>query len=143
MGWLQQYFDGMAMRGEKLPENLRPGGIWAQPSESGLEFLAGLGRAAQADGVLFGFIFRYEDRQGDAFAVARPASVAFDLHLMDARNGEIIWKDAWDETQKALSDDLFAVDLFIQRRGKWISADEMAMAGLEAMLMQIWAHDLE
>jgi hypothetical protein len=92
------------------------------------------GRKLGADAVLAGHIYRYQERVGGKFSVESPASVAFDLHLLRVSDGRVIWTGAFDETQKALTDDLFELSSFIERDGQWITADQMAQAGLEEIL---------
>jgi hypothetical protein len=84
--------------------------------------------------VIVGYLFRFEDRVGSNYAASKPASVAFDLHLIDVSTGKIVWTGGFDETQQALSDNLFNLDLFIERGGTWVAADRMAEEGLEVLL---------
>lgn len=87
-----------------------------------------------AHAFLFGCIFRFEERKGSDYAAAEPASVAFDLHLVDARTGDVIWCDTFDATQQALSENLLNINLFINRKGRWVTAAELAAEGLDTML---------
>ncbi len=103
-------------------------------AEMDIQALLQAGQSRNADGVLIGYIFRYEDRQGSDYAVSSPASVAFDLHLISVPTGEVVWQAAFDQTQAALSDNLFNIDTFIQRKGRWVSADELAAEGLAGLL---------
>lgn len=92
------------------------------------------GRKLGADAVLVGHIYRYQERVGGKFSVESPASVAFDLHLLRVSDGRVLWTGAFDETQKALTDDLFELPSFLERDGQWVTADQMAEAGLEKIL---------
>jgi hypothetical protein len=87
-----------------------------------------------ADVVLAGYIYRFKDRVGTGYAVESPASVAFDLHLVDARSGRLIWTDGMDETQQSLSENLLNAGTFFKRGARWITADELATAGLDQIL---------
>jgi TolB-like protein len=89
------------------------------------------GKAAGADAVLTGYIYRYEDRIGTNFAVKNPASVALSIHLIRVVDGIDIWSGYVDETQQALAEDIFKTPEFLRRKGQWVSADEMADAGLD------------
>lgn len=99
--------------------------------------LAAAGKRAGVDAVLIGCIFRFQERDGSDYAAKSPASVAFDLHAVRVDDGRIFWTGKWDETQLALSEDLFTIKQFIQRKGKWISARELALEGLTSMLKPI------
>lgn len=99
-----------------------------------VERLVAAGRRADADAVIIGYLFRFDERVGNDYAASRTASVAFDLHLIDVKSGDIVWKADFDETQRSLSENLVDIDLFIKRRGRWVTADEMARNGLIEML---------
>ncbi|MBL7180470.1 MAG: hypothetical protein ABIK98_03105 [Pseudomonadota bacterium] len=103
-------------------------------SRSEHDLLVETGRALKADAVLAGYIFRFRERVGTSYSVESPASVAFDLHLIRVGDGRMLWSDHFDETQKALSEDLYQLKKFIKRKASWITAREMAQTGLEDML---------
>ena len=88
------------------------------------------GRALNVDGVLVCFLYRYHERVGTRYAAASPASVAFDLYLLRTQDGRVLWQGRFDETQRALSENLMDFDKFIKRKG-WISANDLALAGLD------------
>lgn len=98
------------------------------------KLVAQAGRSVKADAVLTGYIYRYEERIGTPYAASRPASVAFSVHLIRSADGADIWYGYVDETQQTLSENLFNVAVFWQRKGRWVSADEMAEAGLSELL---------
>jgi hypothetical protein len=103
-----------------------------KPGERAL--LVAASRQVEAGAILVGYLYRIQERQGARFAVRQPASVAYGLYLIDARKGAILWSGEFDETQRSLDEDLFAVGTFIRRRGEWINAAQMATAGLREML---------
>jgi hypothetical protein len=92
------------------------------------------GRALKADLVLSGYIFRFRERVGGKYSVDLPASVAFDIHLIRVADGHLLWSDHFDETQRPLSENLFQLGSFLQRKAKWITANEMAEYGLKNIL---------
>lgn len=96
-----------------------------------LRLLAVTGKKLEADAVLTGHIYRYKDRVGGSYSVKSPASVAFDMHLIRVADGRLLWSAHFDETQKALTDDLFQISSFLERDGQWVTADQMAEAGLK------------
>lgn len=109
-----------------------------QASSTGMlterKLVAQAGRSVKADAVLTGYIYRYEERIGTSYAASRPASVAFSIHLIRSADGADIWFGYLDETQQTLSENLFNITAFWQRKGRWVSADEMAGAGLTDLL---------
>lgn len=99
-----------------------------------LKLMKNLGLQMKADYVLWGHIFRYQERVGTTYAVQYPASVAFDLHLMKVKDGQMVWKAHWDQTQKSLSENILKLDAFLKSKMRWITASELSRQGLKEML---------
>jgi hypothetical protein len=98
------------------------------------DLLVETGRALKADWVLSGNIFRFRERVGGKYSVDLPASVAFDIHLIRVSDGRLLWNDHFDETQRPLSENLFQLGSFLQRKARWITANDMAVSGLKDIL---------
>ncbi|MCP4682439.1 MAG: hypothetical protein GY864_08910 [Desulfobacterales bacterium] len=90
-----------------------------------------------ADAVLLGYVYRWRERQGTDYAVKRPASVAFDLYIVRPSNGEIIWASRFDKTQRPLSENILDWATFAESGGKWMTAEKMAILGLEKMFKEM------
>jgi hypothetical protein len=86
------------------------------------------------DAVLTGIITRYDDRQGNALLVDQPASVAYEAYLISARDGEILWRARFDETQRPLLDNLLLAGRFFKGGGVWQTNDTLARIGLERVV---------
>jgi hypothetical protein len=86
------------------------------------------------DAVLTGVIIRYDDRQGSALLVDQPASVAYEAYLISARDGEILWRARFDETQRPLLDNLLLAPRFFKGGGVWQTNDTLARIGLERVV---------
>lgn len=97
------------------------------------------GRALGADAVIGGYIYRFRERIGTKYSAKVSASVAFDIHLIRVADGRLLWSGSFDETQRSLSEDLFKLGSFLHRKGKWITAREMAIAALEDMFETLHA----
>jgi len=95
------------------------------------------GKKLQVDRVLAGTLWRYRERRGRAMAAESPASVAFALFLVDVENGTILWEDAFDKTQEALTDNLFNAQLYLKGGFKWLTAREFAAHGVSELLQKI------
>lgn len=90
-----------------------------------------IGRQVQADGVLFGRVLRYRDRQGRGWGSEYPASVAFSLFLLDVKTGQVAWSARFDETEKPLSENILnAYQFFAERKTRWRRADEILREGV-------------
>ena len=91
------------------------------------------GRDLGADAVIVGHLFRFRERIGTQYSAEVPASVAFDIHLISVRDGRLLWDGNFDETQQSLFEDLYQLGTFLQRGGRWITAQELAVSGLESI----------
>ncbi|WP_022855870.1 hypothetical protein [Thermodesulfobacterium thermophilum] len=103
-------------------------------SQSFPEFIKRLASKTGVDAILYGRIYRYQERQGSGFSVNEPASVAFVLVLYDGSSGKIVWAEMFDETQKPLSENL--LNLKIYKKIKWLTAKELAENGIELLLQK-------
>ena len=98
------------------------------------EMVCEVGRRMGVDGVVAGHVYRFRNRVGKAFSVDTPASVAFDVHLLQVSEKKILWSGRCDETQKALSDNLFDFNKFVKRGFAWVTAEKLAADGLDKAL---------
>jgi len=96
-----------------------------------------LGELVYADAVLSGRILRYRERVGEDWGAKSPASVAFVLELWDVRKGDLVWRGRFDETQKSLSEDVFAISEFARRGPRWLKAEELALEGIKKAVSQL------
>jgi hypothetical protein len=92
-----------------------------------------IGRDLKADGVLWGGVFRYQNRKGSSYGVQTPASVSLDLHLLRVKDGAVVWKPQYNQTQKSLSEDLFQLGEVSRRGLRWLTAEELAKSGLDEL----------
>lgn len=100
-----------------------------------IERIRQAGRRSGANAVLCSYIYAFRKRVGKDYGIEAPAKVSFELNIIDVANGGLIWKGAFTETQKTLSDDLFQIGKFIKRKGRWIEAREMAQQALENLVV--------
>jgi hypothetical protein len=56
---------------------------------------------------------------------------------VDARRGDVIWTARFDETQKSLSENIFAIGDIGKRGIRWLSADQLAEAGVKKAIGQL------
>lgn len=96
-----------------------------------------LGKELNADFVCLGYLFRFEERVGSSIGVEKPASVGFDLHLVRVRDGKVVWTGRFDEKQKPLSDNLLKIGSFFRRGASWLTAEELASAGMSETLKKL------
>jgi hypothetical protein len=90
-----------------------------------------LARLLSVDAVVYGTVQRYRERVGVDYAAQTPASVAFSLMVIDAASKQVIWNAHFDRTQKALTENVLNVVSFLQNRGRWVRAHDIALEGVE------------
>ena len=88
-----------------------------------------VGRILDADSVMVGIISEYTERGGTEWGIESPSTVTFRVEVLSTKDGRVIWETYFTETQKPLFDNLFEIKKFVKRKGKWITADEMAKEG--------------
>ena len=109
-----------------------------KPATSDAARLRQIGEMVFADAVMVGRVQRFRERIGDDWGVKSPASVAFVLDLIDVRRGDVIWSARFDETQKALSENIFGLGDIRQRGIRWLSAEQLAMDGVKKAVGQLY-----
>jgi len=103
-----------------LPENRRP-----VANLAAFEF--------GADGVLLGEVLRFRERTGQSLAAANPASVGFSVTLHDAPAARRLWSGTFEETQQALTENVFNARRYPGGGTRWLTAEELAKWGAEEM----------
>jgi hypothetical protein len=107
------------------------------PQASELIRLRQIGQMVYADAVITGKMERFRERVGDEWGAKSPASVAFALELVDIRRGDVIWSARFDETQKSLSENIFALGEIRQRGVRWLSAEQLTQEGVKKAIGQL------
>ena len=118
-------------------EEARSGSVQMRVETNPLRSAVPLGKELRADLVMVCHLFRFEQRVGSAIGVEKPASVAFDLHLFRTRDGARVWDATFDETQKALFDNLFQAGAFFKGGAKWVTAEELASLGMDKLFKKL------
>ena len=95
-----------------------------------LRYWQNVGLCAGADYVLVPMILSWRERDGSDVGATITASVNMSLYLVDTRSGAILKHFHFEETQKALTDNLLDMQKFVSRHGRWLTAEELAQEGL-------------
>jgi TolB-like protein len=90
-----------------------------------------LGHQLSADAVVYGTVTRYKERVGSDYAAKSPAAVAFAIHVIDVNNGVVLWTARYAREQKALTQNIFNLANFVENRGRWVRAHDIAQRGVE------------
>lgn len=101
--------------------------------ESAWTYWLNVGSCVPADFLLVPQVLRWKEFEGGG----NPASVVIDLYLIDVKGKRLVTRYHYDETQKALTDNLLDFSKYVHRKGQWVPADELAREGLEIGLKEI------
>jgi PBP1b-binding outer membrane lipoprotein LpoB len=89
-----------------------------------------VGKATGADAVLYGTVERYVERVGAEYSADKPASVAFSLKLLDMKSRQVVWNAKFSKTQQPLGTNFFNLPTFLENKGQWVLASELASDGV-------------
>jgi hypothetical protein len=84
----------------------------------------------KADASLIGQVLVYQERVGGRFGASPAATVGFEAKLI-AADGQVLWEGNYYEKQRPMNEDVMG---FIQRRGMFVTAEELAAYGVDHML---------
>ena len=106
----------------------------ASPGPVSIDLVRSVGEKTGGDAILTGVVTRYEEREGGPAGIRKPASVGFEVRLINAKDGTILWTGKYAETQKSLTEDLSMFIIFFKRGGKWLTAEQLTRYGVSEML---------
>ncbi len=118
-------------------EEARPGSPQMRIETDPVRAAISWAKELRADFVMMCHLFRFEQMVGSSIGVEKAASVAFDLHLFRTRDGRQVWDGSFDETQKALFDNLLQVGTFFKEGAKWVTAEQLAALGMDRLLKRM------
>jgi hypothetical protein len=86
----------------------------------------------KVDASLIGQVSVYQERVGGRFGANPPATVGFEAKVV-AADGQVLWEGNYYEKQRPMTEDFMG---FIQRHGVFVTAEELAIYGVEHMLLE-------
>ena len=86
----------------------------------------------KADASLIGQVLVYQERVGGRFGASPPATVGFEAKVV-AADGQVLWEGNYYEKQRPMTEDFMG---FIQRRGVFVTAEELATYGVDHLLLE-------
>ena len=86
----------------------------------------------KADASLIGQVLVYQERVGGRFGASPPATVGFEAKVV-AADGQVLWEGNYFEKQRPMTEDFMG---FIQRHGVFVTAEELAIYGVDHMLLE-------
>lgn len=98
------------------------------------QILEKMGNSFGGDAVLAGYLYRWRQRVGTDYGVRSAASVAFDLWILDPKDGSILWRRKFDKTQQSLTENLLEAHSLLKAGFRWMTVEEYADFGLDEIL---------
>ncbi|MDY6905373.1 MAG: hypothetical protein SWH61_11870 [Thermodesulfobacteriota bacterium] len=92
-----------------------------------------IGERLKTDYVVAGTVWRFREREGYAMSANAPASVGFSVFLLNTQEADIVWTGVFNHTQQPLSENLLNAVSFFKQGAKWLTASELAKAGVQAV----------
>ncbi|TKS64519.1 MAG: hypothetical protein EWM73_00370 [Nitrospira sp.] len=105
--------------------------VTPQPS-AGRSPAVAAAKQLKADASLTGQVSVYQERVGGRFGANPPATVGFEAKVV-AADGQVLWEGNYYERQRPMTEDFMG---FIQRHGVFVTAEELAIYGVEHMLLE-------
>ncbi len=118
-----------------LTEN-RLDAILGNPWGGRIQQVRDIGSATGCGAVLETTLSRYRDRVGSEMSIETPASVAFSMDLVSVEHGVVFWSTSYNESQKALFDDIFSFNKAQKRGFKWLTVQELGRDGLKSRFQE-------
>ena len=122
--------------GEKLIHVKQAMSVFEQISEDNTldtprKLAKGFGDKLQAELVVVGTVWRYRDRDSVKDMRDAPASVGFEIFLVEVATGKRLWRGKFEETQKTLTEDVVRGFKQLKMGARWLTADELARYGVK------------
>lgn len=109
----------------------------AQGRRSALATWAQRAREAGVDILLVPQIIDWRERVGGTAGVVTPAAVTVDFFLVDAREqGALLQRSHYAVEQQALANNLLSMKSFVQRKGKWVTAEDLTGEGMDRAIKE-------
>lgn len=110
--------------------------ILGDPWGGKLQQVRDIGQATGCGAVLETSLSKYRERVGSKMSVETPAAAAFSMELIGVEQGVVLWTASFDESQKALFEDIFSFGTAKKRGFKWLSVQELSRDGLRSRLQE-------
>lgn len=95
-----------------------------------------VGRCMKTDYMLVPFMLRWQERDGGDWGVNRPAAIVMDMYLIEVASGKVR-RFHFEEEQQGLAENLLSGGRFLKRKGRWLTARDIAEEGMDAGLKEL------
>jgi hypothetical protein len=87
-----------------------------------------------ATAIMIGQVSRYRERQGEKFGSGGAASVAFNVTIYTVDPVQRVWSSQFDETQRALFENIVNAPRYPGGGTRWLTAAELAQWGAQSAI---------
>jgi len=87
--------------------------------------------------LLYGTVHRMLERTGENLAAASPASVWFEVTMVEAPSAIRLWSGTFNETQQALNENLLNARRYPGGGTRWLRAEELARWGAREVAREL------
>ncbi len=114
---------------QNLPPDLTNAHSTGQPGA--LPRWVAYGRQHGAQYLLIPQVLDWHEREGSSAGVTQSAHVRVEFFLVNVAEGELGNRSIFEEKQVGLTENLLTVGEFFKRKGTWVSAQELAVDGMQ------------
>src|SRR5260370_1369499 len=81
----------------------------------------------------------YRGRGGYELAASTPAACGMTVYFLDEKGGQVVWTAKYAREQKTLSENFLDLPRFLENRGRWVRAYDIASEGVQGALTNLQA----
>lgn len=111
------------------------GKMGAQPAA--LDFWLSYGEKNKLDYLLVPQVLDWHERLGSEAGVTSSASVRLEFFLLAIPQKTLVGRSIYEEKQVGLIDNILTVGDFIKRKGRWVSANALALEAIKQAVMEL------
>lgn len=117
-----------------LMSEMQLNAILSDPWAGRMQQFQTIAQATRCEGVMETTISRYRDRIGSTMSATVPAAAAFSMELVEGESGTGVWSASFNETQQALTENIFSFKKAESRHFQWIPVDQLVRDGIKSRL---------
>lgn len=106
-------------------------------STTALETWLDVGRCMKVDLLIVPQILAWKERDGGDMGTFIPSTVTMDIFVIDIVKERVSARYHFEETQENLASNLMNFDKFMERKGKWITARQLAEEGMRTGIKEL------
>lgn len=108
-----------------------------QSPSTALNYWAAVGQCMQVDFLLVPQMLDIQARTGGEMGTDVPAGVVMDFFLIETKSPRLISRSHFAETQESLSSNLWEFSTWMKRKGKWVTAPQLAQEGMQNAIKEL------